>query len=298
MSGVEVKAGRLTASLRESLAVSPRRGTVNLFWLGQAGFALRTADGLAVIDPYLSDALAEKYQGAHFKHTRMMPPPVGADELRGVDLLLATHAHSDHLDPGSVGKIMEHNPGCRLACPAGVVPTALERGADRDRTVGMRVMERRRFGPFTVELLPSAHEELKVDENGDTAYGGFIIEAEGVKIYHSGDCVPFAGLAAMVKERGVDVALLPVNGRDAERRARGVPGNFTLDEAALLCLEAGVSHLLPHHFGMFDFNTVAPEAIRTGLEKYAARGLRWSLPDVGSCFSVAAARPAGASEAG
>lgn len=286
MCAIEARVRARDGALFERLADVPQRRALNIFWLGQAGFALRSAGCLAVIDPYLSNALAEKYQNAHFKHKRMMPAPMEPDELRGVDLLLATHAHSDHLDPGGVGKIMALNPDCRLVCPVRVVPTALQRGADPDRTVGMKTLEKRRFGQVSLELLPSAHEEVDIDGDGNTLFGGFVITMEGVRIYHSGDCVPFAGLAAMLRERGVDMALLPVNGRDAERRSRGVPGNFTLEEAADLCLASGIGLLVPHHFGMFDFNTIVPEAIRSGLKGYRRRGLRWFIPDAAEYLSI------------
>lgn len=278
----------LTGPLAACLEEIPDTGAVRIFWLGQAGFALRSQSGLTLIDPYLSDALAVKYRDAEFKHIRMMPSPLAADEVRGVDALLCTHAHSDHLDPGSVGVIMKNNPACVLACPTPVVPTAVERGADPERVIGMRAGETRRIGGMTVELLPSAHEELAVDEEGNTRFGGFVVEAAGVRLYHSGDCVPFPGLTEMVRARGVDVALLPVNGRDERRRERGVAGNFTVDEAATLAMATGAALLAPHHFGMFDFNTIEPSAIRASLETHEAEGLRWLLPDTDTYIAVRA----------
>lgn len=286
MPSFNVAARARNAPLREALARPPQRGTVNVFWLGQAGFALRSADSLVVIDPYLSDALAIKYRDAEFKHVRMTPPPVAPGELRGVNLLLSTHAHSDHLDPDGAGPIMAGNPECVLVCPARVVRTALERGADAARVAGMKSMEPKRFGSVVLELLPSAHEDLAVDENGDPLCGGFVIEMDGLTLYHSGDCVPFDRQAAMLRERRADIALLPVNGRDANRSSKGILGNFTVDEAASLCLDAGIPFLVPHHFGMFDFNTVAPETIEAALERYAPRGLGWVVPDTETCLSI------------
>jgi hypothetical protein len=59
--------------------------------------------------------------------------------------------------------------------------------------------------------------------------------------------------------RRIHVAILPVNGRDAQRTAAGIPGNFTFDEAVELCRQAGIDSLLVCHFGIFDFNTVGRE---------------------------------------
>ena len=66
-----------------------------------------------------------------------------------------------------------------------------------------------------------------------------------------------AGLDEELAACGVDVALLPVNGRDQQRRAHGILGNFTFDEATALCIRCKISAMIACHFGMFDFNTVA-----------------------------------------
>jgi hypothetical protein len=54
---------------------------------------------------------------------------------------------------------------------------------------------------------------------------------------------------------------LPVNGRDNFRKSQGIPGNFTLDEAVRLCVEAEIPAMIAHHYGMFEFNTVPAESI-------------------------------------
>ena len=104
--------------------------------------------------------------------------------------------------------------------------------------------------------MASAHEELATDAAGQHWFLGYTIEFDGLRIYHSGDCVPYAALAAELRRRAVDVAILPVNGRNAQRSAAGIVGNFTFDEAVELCRQAGINSMLACHFGMFDFNTV------------------------------------------
>ncbi len=64
-----------TLPLEEYLRKPPQPG-IRLFWLGQAGFVLEAHEKRIVIDPYLSDSLAEKYKGTPRPHIRMMPPPV------------------------------------------------------------------------------------------------------------------------------------------------------------------------------------------------------------------------------
>jgi L-ascorbate metabolism protein UlaG (beta-lactamase superfamily) len=85
--------------------------------LGQAGFALRHANHRLLIDPYLSDHLARKYAGTEFPHTRMMPAPLKAGEVCDLDLVLCSHRHSDHTDPGSLATFAENNSRCRFVVP-------------------------------------------------------------------------------------------------------------------------------------------------------------------------------------
>lgn len=267
--------------LADCLASPPAEpGELRLYWLGQAGFALQSGKRLVLIDPYLSDALANKYRGALFTHQRMMAPPMTPDAAVGADFLLASHAHSDHLDPGLVEPFMQANPECVLICPASAREKAQERGAPPERTEFMEPGMRRVYDGFTVEAIASAHETVDYNDRGEHLYLGYVVEMAGLRLYHSGDCVPYDGLAVELAKRRIDIALLPVNGRDEFRTSKGVAGNFTIHEAARLCFTTGIGFLVPHHFGMFDFNTVSVDEIRQRLD--GCHGLEYWLPSPGS----------------
>ena len=274
-----------TCSLKDELACAGNIG-VNLWWLGQAGFLLSCNGVRILVDPYLSDTLAGKYAGQEFPHRRLMPPPIAPEELRGVDWCLCTHAHSDHMDPGTLPAVAKNNPGCRFVVPRAEVSTALARGAPESRAVPVDSGETVELGQgATLEVWPSAHEDLAKDEAGHFRFLGYLLRLDGIAIYHSGDCVPFPGLLQRLVEARVDLGLLPVNGRDEYRRLRKVPGNFTLAEAVALCRDAGIPFLLAHHVGMFDFNTLAESELRAGAES-AKPEVRMLLPDVAVRYEV------------
>ena len=113
------------------------------------------------------------------------------------------------------------------------------------------------MGPFTFNAVPSAHEELDTDEHGDYKCIGFIFEVGGRVIYHSGDCLGYDGLAGHLKRWKIDLALLPINGRDL---SRGVPGNFDSESASRLGREIGAKLIVPCHYEMFEFNSVSPQS--------------------------------------
>jgi L-ascorbate metabolism protein UlaG (beta-lactamase superfamily) len=259
-----------------------------LTWLGQAGFLIEWGGLKVVIDPYLSDSLALKYRGRRFPHNRMQPPPFNPGELTEADFVICTHGHSDHMDPGTLPGAAAASPGCRFICPEAEKLKALERGVPEGRFIGMDAgfglclgAGAGDAGEVKLTALASAHEELSVDEAGRHLYLGVVLDFAGFRLYHSGDCVPYPGLAEALGKLDIDAALLPVNGRDDYRRKNGIPGNFTAEEAAELCRTAGISTIVPHHFGMFDFNTADPaEAGRV----LADSGLQYIMPVYGEKF--------------
>ncbi|WP_370325534.1 MBL fold metallo-hydrolase [Euzebya sp.] len=259
-------------------------------WLGQAGFALRSPGSAPVlIDPYLSDSLAAKYAGARWPHIRLRPAPVTPEALPEVAAVLCTHAHTDHMDPGTLTPLLAAQPAVPVVVPRAVRDQAIERGVPPERVIGLGAADSATpADELRVDAVPAAHETLVVDEAGDHLHLGYVIQLAGVRLYHSGDCCPYPGQAELLADLDIDVALLPVNGRDAERLESGVPGNFHFEEAVDLCRDAGIPWLVPHHFGMFDFNTADPATF--DLDAAGRSGVQVVLPTHGEDLELVEVR--------
>lgn len=265
----------LGTSLAERLALPPEPGC-RFFWLGQAGFVLEANGARLVIDPYLSDSLAEKYRNADFSHERMMPPPVDVAGLGHVDLVLSTHRHTDHMDPQTLRPLFETRSNCRLVAPAAEAAEAEKRsGLDGSRILYMDAGDRiRPMAGIEITATPSAHETCERDAQGRHRFLGYFLEVNGLSLWHSGDCIPFAGLVETLKALRPEIALLPVNGRRSELSENGVPGNFSIAEAIDIATVIGAKTLVAHHYGMFAFNTVDVTAIDAAAECANIRLLR------------------------
>lgn len=239
---------------------------LHLWWLGQSGFLLQWQGHHLLIDPYLSDSLTKKYAGTNKPHARMTERVIAPERLDFVDVVTSSHNHTDHLDGETLMPLWKANPKLTVIVPHANVQFAAERlQVSPERFTSIRAdHETIRIGPFTFSAVPSAHEALEQDENGDHRFIGIIVQVGNWTIYHSGDCVPYDGLVERLKNWKIDLALLPINGRDP---ARGVAGNFNGEEAVALAEETGVRLVIPCHYEMFEFNTVSTEQFLKAAKK-------------------------------
>ena len=244
---------------------SEPRDRLNLWWLGQSGYLIQWQGHHLLIDPYLSDSLTKKYANTDKPHVRMTERVVAPEKLDFIEVVTSSHNHTDHLDGETLLPLLEANPGLTVIVPAANVEFAANRLQVRSERFTPIHADNNpvSVGPFTFHAIPSAHESLETDENGDHKFVGYIIEVGGKTIYHSGDAYLYDGLEERLKKWKIDLALLPINGRDP---TRGVAGNFTAQEAVELGKEIGAGLVVPCHYEMFEFNTVSPQGFVAAAE--------------------------------
>lgn len=250
-------------------------GEVQISWVGQAGFLIKSSEFSLGVDLYLSDYLRKKYKNSEFTHQRMMQSPIKPEELTSLDVLLCTHGHSDHMDPETLSSLYT---GKNPPMPICVYPRYESKALDeakvpRGKAIGLNENEELSISfsgildKCSITAIPAAHEELCYDQWGNIKALGYIIDINGIRIYHSGDCIPYAGLRSTLTNFHIDIVMLPVNGRTKALSAKGVLGNFTVEEACSLAHEIGASFFIPNHFGMFDFNTIPEDKISMALSR-------------------------------
>jgi L-ascorbate metabolism protein UlaG (beta-lactamase superfamily) len=183
---------------------------------------------------------------------------IAPEQLDFVDVVTSSHNHTDHLDGETLIPLRKANPTLKVVIPRANINFAAERlQVASDQLTPIRVDDAPLvISPFSLEAIPSAHESIEQDENGDHRFIGLIVQVGKWTLYHSGDCVPYDGLIKRLKKWKIDIALLPINGRDP---TRGVAGNFSGEEAVALAREINAGLVIPCHYEMFEFNTVSTE---------------------------------------
>jgi L-ascorbate metabolism protein UlaG (beta-lactamase superfamily) len=232
-------------------------GSFRLWWLGQSGFLLQWAGAHVLLDPYLSDSLTKKYRQTDKPHVRMTGLVIDPARLAFADVATSTHSHTDHLDAETLGPILARNPNLKLVIAEANRASVAERLAiDPSIPIGVDDGTTVEVSGIRFSGVASAHEGVERDELGRARFLGYLLQFGGWTLYHSGDTIRYPGMAEKLRSYGVQVAILPINGRAPERR---VPGNLSGPEAAQLARDIGARVVIPCHFEMFEFNTASPE---------------------------------------
>lgn len=240
------------------------RGQVALWALGQAGFVLKGSDTIAYIDPYLSNSV-EDIGGP----PRRFPVPLDPALITHAQVVLATHEHLDHTDAATLAPLMAASPSAVLAASLQGRRIAREASIPAERIITPRLGERIEIGGLAFVATPAAHYEYEVDADGHSRWMGFIIECNGVTLYHSGDTIIFPELLAALAGRSIDIALLPINGRDFFREREGIIGNLWPGEAIELAKSIGSRVLIGFHNDLFAGNRVSSGMLFDELDRRA-----------------------------
>jgi L-ascorbate metabolism protein UlaG (beta-lactamase superfamily) len=142
------------------------------------------------------------------------------------DLLLITHEHFDHCSPDDVAKIQT---------PETVIVT--EKDSAQKISGDVRLMkpgDSLSIDDIKIEAVP-AYNTNKDFHPKEAGWLGFILEIDGVRVYHAGD----SDFIPEMKDLNVDIALLPVSGTYV----------MTSDEAVEAALAIAPSLAIPMHYG-------------------------------------------------
>ena len=218
------------------------------WWLGQHSFIVKLGSVRLLIDPFLTE-MAD----------RNVPPLFAPEDAAGIiDLVLCTHDHLDHIDPAAIPGLAAHT-DARFVAPRAHTERMRSLDVPADRLTLLDDEESGTLHGLTIHAIKGAHETFAPTADGFFPFLGYILEGAGKVVYHAGDTLWWDGLQARLAPWTFDVAMVPINGRDAERYANDIMGNMTYQEAVDLLGGLNVTLSVPTHYDMFDFNGEDPD---------------------------------------
>ena len=247
------KRARAFGRLVRHSAVSPRtgethkptlvsNGQMGVTFIGHASFFLQIGGQNVVIDPNFARWL--------FVLKRLRKPGVQIRDLPGIDVVLVTHAHFDHLHRPSLRAIAQHGRR-RGKAPVIVVPThVLDLVSDLgfSDVVELDWWNSYRHRNLTITHVPSRHWGARILKDSHRGYGGYVLRAGRHSVYHAGDTAYFPGFREIGRRLAPELALLPIGAYNPPsfRNVHADPADAT---RAFLDLNA--RWMVPMHYGTF-----------------------------------------------
>jgi len=247
------KRARAFGRLVRHSAVSPRtgethkptlvsNGQMGVTFIGHASFFLQIGGQNVVIDPNFARWL--------FVLKRLRKPGVQIRDLPGIDVVLVTHAHFDHLHRPSLRAIAQHARR-RGEAPVIVVPThVLDLVSDLgfSDVVELDWWNSYRHRNLTITHVPSRHWGARILKDSHRGYGGYVLRAGRHSVYHAGDTAYFPGFREIGRRLAPELALLPIGAYNPPtfRNVHADPADAT---RAFLDLNA--RWMVPMHYGTF-----------------------------------------------
>ena len=228
-------------------AVKTQQGELTIFFVGQAGYIIKTASGKLIgLDMSLTDCCARL---AGFK--RITAKILAPDEL-DFDYVIVSHDHPDHFDVDAIPILMGAG-HTKLATSVCGGKHAEEMGIKENVTV----MERGgtyKFDDFTIRAVYCDHGEL-------APYAlGLILEIDGFKLFYAGDTAYRPEQVKQFASENFDVMMAPIN---------GAFGNLNERECAEYSKLIGPKLTLPCHFWNFVEHGGDPAKFVTAMQEIA-----------------------------
>jgi L-ascorbate 6-phosphate lactonase len=213
-----------------------------LWWLGQAGYIIKSLGLTITIDPYLSDAAAKDA----LEFSRLYPPPFEPETL-DASLYIVTHDHLDHLDPITISRYQKKSTTTFIA-PRQAAKKLISLGIPKENVVILHAGESWRYE--SVEITGIFALATSIDVLDTTGY--FIKFDNGRSLYHTSD-TEFHPLVVAAAPQNPEVMFVPINGKW---------GNPTPDEAALFAKSLQPRYVMPDHYDLMALNAENPEVFK------------------------------------
>lgn len=225
--------------------LAKNRTQCSFTWIGHATYLIQFAGLNILTDPVLS-MRTSPVQWAGPK--RIAPLGLGLDEIPRIDLVLISHNHYDHLDSQTVQQIGRRDQPA-FVMPLGVLEWFKQRRISHAKEFDwwQSTLEK----GVRIHVVPAQHfSGRSLRDRNHSLWCGFVLEAEGRRIYFAGDTGYGRDFVDIGRHFGtMDVSMIPIGAYDPRSFMR--PVHVDPEEAVRIHQDVNSKLSLAMHWGTF-----------------------------------------------
>ncbi len=262
-----------------------KEGTFAMWWLGCTGIWIKTPEHTNILcDLWCGTGKRTHGSGKMKKGHQMMrmsgcqnlqpnlraqPFVIDPFAMKGIDALVVTHIHSDHLDPYTAAAVLQNSSNARFIGPQEVVNTWMKWGVPEDRTVVVKPGDRVPIKDVNIIALeafdrtalitvndPEVSLKGKLPKDMDEIAVNYLFETSGGNIYHAGDSHYSNYFAKHGNEHQIDVCL----GSYGEN-PRGITDKLTSADILRMAEALKAKVVIPVHYDIWTNFQADPREI-------------------------------------
>ncbi len=210
-------------------------------WLGHASVIVGLDHVTIAVDPVLSERIGPRVRSRTLGLKRLAPAPIDAASMKGVDAILITHAHFDHLDRPTLEAVADPRttvvvpPRCARLIPRGF-----------GRVVELKPGGDFHLGEVHIRAIQPRHWGARTWFDRRRGACAYELGRDSVRVLFAGDT---ADTNTFDQLEGIDLAVFGIGAYDPWEHMHATP-----EQVWKMFLATGARYLLPVHFGTFPLS--------------------------------------------
>ncbi len=264
--------------VKTDLNITYNKPTV--IWFGHSTFLIKTPTANILVDPDFSGYagptswFVKAFDGSEAYKVSDLPP---------IDVLLISHDHYDHLDYQTIKQLqgkVKH-----VIVPMGIGSHFKYWGYPANQVHELNWHQSYQLPTgLRITVTPSRHESGRLLSKQKTLWGSFVIQADGYKIFYSGD----SGYGRHYKQIGKQYGPFDLAVMECGQYNKLWPRNHMFPEqTAQAAIDVGARMIMPVHWGKFaESNHPWNESVKRLLPAAVALHIPVTIPQLGQPYSV------------